>query len=1185
MGITKNQQEVIEYGKGSLLVEAGPGSGKTFVIVNRILHLIEKGVDPKSFLVITFTNKAADNLKFKLRKEFTKKFREELSKEISEETKENIEEIAQKHSNSIILKMQISTIHSFCFNYLKNIKEGSNKKYENLTLIDDDASERKTLFLKKYKKQLGFKGYSTIFDYHLSDVISKFDEYTSFNVDREKLTETISTSRVVSQDYKDFIDSMDYFSRKRIEDYDKSKKGKIRGIRTKMNKIKKELKALEDICLDEEEIDVKNVEELKEKIETFKQEIEVLEKETFSKSWYNQRFLQIIESYPSYLELLDKLNFVEYNTLQLKTLQELENDTNPPYKTIFVDEFQDTDPLQFRIFQELRKHCDYFTAVGDVDQHIYAFRSSFNDFFDEFKKIYSLDPLDLDVNFRSTENIVNLTEEFIRPQRESKKRDIHMKSSGKLCNNSNFIIENKDEGEESDNIFKIIKNLIDNGVKESDIAVLYRKHSSKTIANLVEIFKNEGINFSIKGQKDLGERPEVKSILNLLWYITRNTHIGYIPTNDELTELNLKSFCGEYFETSFFSLDDTTKQYLCEKQDSYYKEVIEKEYEFTDKDLDEDKNKWEEKYREKNGEDPSKYGFFINKVRNVKNRQTQDALNEIFEDLQLPIIDIEKINNPKDKEFFNHLEKIRDEIRSKDSQITEDKEIEEEEKGPLTILKVFYKLIALSNLYEYELSYNEIANLAILTQTISNYETFIYDTDFRGAFFFLNGAIKKYDSYQKEGDGVQLMTIHSAKGLEFPVTIIPSLERNNFPPEVEDPYREDDYRYGSANYYTPNDCLEYKTTLKKDETGKWVPKTISIEEENNFEKEEEDRVLYVGMTRAKYLLILSTVRKVPCQIKRIKELKDTVNCNGGKLNEEKIIELLDKVEFECEKENEKEITPEDELESLEEPVVLNYSKYTQYISCPFKFDLSYNLGFSRLGGKAANRGTVFHEIMQNLNLKLKDGEIVSEEKLAEITYDAYNQMFDIEKAYSSSEEDLSKEDKQKIADYEEFKNNVKEYYYKFSVNREVLDAELDFELFRGNYILNGAIDLIYKDSDGELVVLDYKYAKYKPDHIDGYEKQSYIYASALKEIPEYEADIKKAIIHFVLGDDDSDEPYAYEVPIVESTMNEEKGRLKEVANKIYDEVYEKEPEKAEECNHCSYRYFCKPKQFARELYD
>ena len=220
--------------------------------------------------------------------------------------------------------------------------------------------------------------------------------------------------------------------------------------------------------------------------------------------------------------------------------------------------------------------------------------------------------------------------------------------------------------------------------------------------------------------------------------------------------------------------------------------------------------------------------------------------------------------------------------------------------------------------------------------------------------------------------------------------------------------------------------------------------------------------------------------------------------------------------------------------------------------------------------------------MQNLNLKLKEGEIVSKEKLAEIIYEAYNSMFDIEKIFSSSKEDLSKEDKQKIKEYEDFKNNVEEYYYKYSVNRKVLDAELDFELFRGNYILNGAIDLIYEDSDGELVVLDYKYAKYKPD-IEGYIKQAYIYASALREIPEYEVNIKKAIIHFVLGTEDSDEDFQYEVPIDESTMNDEKDKLKDVANKIYAEEYG-ETENPKECEHCSYRYFCKPKEYAHKLY-
>ena len=726
MGITKEQQEVIEYGKGSLLVEAGPGSGKTFVIVNRILYLLENGVDPKSFLVITFTNKATDNLKFKLRKELAKKFKKELSEELSEENLEkSIEEIAQERSNSIIMKMQISTIHSFCLNYLKNLKEGSHKKYENLNLIDDDASERKTLFLKKHKKEIGFKDYSIAYDYHLPDIISKFDEYTSFNVDMDKLTEIISASRLVSQDYKDFVDSMDYFSKKRIDDYDKPIKSEIGKISKKMNEIKKELKKLEDKCPDEE-VDDRSVEELKEKIEKFKQEIKEWDDKTYSKAWYNQRFLQILESYQDYLCLLEKYDYIDYNTLQLKALKELENDSNPPYKTVFVDEFQDSD------------------------------------FFDELKKIDSLEPLSLEKNFRSTENIVNLTEEFIRPQRESKKRKIHMESDGKCCNNPNFFIENKDEEEESANIYQIIKTLIDKGVRESDIAVLYRKHSSKTIANLVEMFKNEGINFAIKGQNDLKEQDEVKSIMALLWYITRDTRIGRIPSGDELDELNLKALCGEYFETSFFSLDDSTKEYLCNLQDSYYSDVIKNEnkiYRAKQQDeiikLKEELNSITTKpeirklknkiKRLEKGLKKDKYSLKdISGVRGP--RENFDSINEIFKDLKLPSVDIEKITNPIDKEFFKHLENIREEMKFKDSQTTQNSENEEEKKEPLTILRVFYKLIALSNLYDYKLEYKEIGNLAILSQTISNYETFIYDTDIRGAFFFLTRAIKKYDS-------------------------------------------------------------------------------------------------------------------------------------------------------------------------------------------------------------------------------------------------------------------------------------------------------------------------------------------------------------------------------------------------------------------------------------------------------
>ena len=436
-----------------------------------------------------------------------------------------------------------------------------------MTLIDDDTSERKSLFIQKFKGKLGFKGYSTIFDYQISDVLKKFGEYTCFNVDSQKLLETISDSREITRDYIEFVQSMDYFSKKRIDDYDKPLKAEKR----------RNPNEFDDTRL-------------------------------FSKSWYNARFLKIIEAYPTYLELLDEYHYVDYDTLQKKALKELEEDPETPFKTIFVDEFQDTDPLQFRIFQQLRKNCDYFTAVGDVDQH--------------------------------TENIVKLTEAFIDPQRKETSEK-EMKSNGKPYNNPNFLLENESSDDEASNVYHAISTLIENGVDESDIAVLYRKHSDKTIANLVEKFNTGGISFSIKGQSDLSDQDEVKSIMALLWYIARNTDVGHIPSNDELKELNLKALCGEYFETSLFSLDDSTKEYLCYLQDSYYEDVIE----------------MEEEVAEKRGV-----------IHNIKNREDQDTLFKIFQDLQMPIVDIEEITDSTDKEFFRQLEIIRDEINSKEDQ-------------------------------------------------------------------------------------------------------------------------------------------------------------------------------------------------------------------------------------------------------------------------------------------------------------------------------------------------------------------------------------------------------------------------------------------------------------------------------------------------------------------------------------
>ena len=190
--LNENQQKVVEYnGNKPLLVEAGPGSGKTRVIIERVKFLInELKVNPSSLLVITFTRKAANELKDRLSEDIPK---------------------------NIINEMQISTIHSFCLDFLK--------KRGNVTnLIDDDSGEKRRLFIQKYKYKLGFKNEFYLADYQIPSVINKFDEYTTFKVDIGGLIDYIKQTRPIDKEYVDFVNSFKCFPSKKVRDNEKFKK-------------------------------------------------------------------------------------------------------------------------------------------------------------------------------------------------------------------------------------------------------------------------------------------------------------------------------------------------------------------------------------------------------------------------------------------------------------------------------------------------------------------------------------------------------------------------------------------------------------------------------------------------------------------------------------------------------------------------------------------------------------------------------------------------------------------------------------------------------------------------------------------------------------------------------------------------------------------------------------------------
>lgn len=991
--LNENQQKVVEYnGNKPLLVEAGPGSGKTRVIIERVKFLInELKVNPSSLLVITFTRKAANELKDRLSEDIPK---------------------------NIINKMQISTIHSFCLDFLK--------KRGNVTnLIDDDSGEKRRLFIQKYKYKLGFKNEFYLADYQIPSVINKFDEYTTFKVDIDGLIDYIKQTRPIDKEYVDFVNSFKFFPSKKVR-----------------------------------------------------------ENEKFKKSWYNARFLQTPKAYVKYLELLDLFNAVDYNTVQIKFLESLKENPETQYTNILVDEFQDTDPVQAEIFEILLKNAESFTAVGDVDQSIYSFRGSFRDYFEEFYNKYNAELISLNYNYRSTNNIIRTSEAFIKPQRKeySKKYLVGARNEDK----ASYILESLDPQEEAQKIFNLIKDLKDNGKirQYNDVAILYRSIvSNKNIPFLIDKFKKNDISYHISGTEDLIESDEVKSILTLFYYIARKLDHSYGMSNLEKEWLNLRAFCGIDFIPKFRKLSVETKRYLMELQENFENDVLKTE---------------KEVYFELTGKKSRKKKFNGVFTRN------EDVLIEIFKRVNKPVVDLDLIEDAGDREFFTELEKLRENVFSSD------------EEDKLTILEVYYELLNLCGYFDDLVINNgdyefELENLSKISRTIFNYESIISANDVRGLFFFLTNVIEGYGTSSSDVDGVQLMTVHKAKGLEFPVTIVSSLSEYNFPLAPRDPMREKDNINKDDTFYTPNKFLEYKDCSEADEV--------------NLGLAEENRVIYVAMTRAQDILVLSVVGKMPEEICRISNYFNknldldniSVSSVGSKPEENKLN--------------------------------LSYSSFADYNNCPWRYNLLNKLHFKVSQKEVTKMGSIIHEALDVINQEIKDAGEISKENMEKIAKDTYY-------LHGGTDEE-----------FDDYMDSIFDYYNEIGFDITVVDSEVPFSIDRDNYRFNGAIDLIYKNQNGEYGILDYKNTIFKDYNREKYAQQLLTYILALKNDSKYcDIEITEAKIYAIKSRS------LIDFNIDESRLATQKEEIQNTADLINSHEFNKN--ESSYCNICEFLKYC-----------
>lgn len=234
---------------------------------------------------------------------------------------------------------------------------------------------------------------------------------------------------------------------------------------------------------------------------------------------------QIASVYEVYQNYLRENNLVDFDDLILLTYQILELDselahqTSLHYNYIMVDEYQDTNELQLQLLRKLTIAHKNLCVVGDDDQSIYGWRgANIRNILEFDKEFTGAKLIKLEKNYRSTKTILDAANTLIAHNRgRYGKNLLSTKGEGTPI----VTLDAYDENEEADNVAKRIKKALVDGVRPSEIAVLYR-------VNALSRALEEGLNRAKVGYKLVGgqrfyDRAEIKDYISYLRAIT-NPH-------------------------------------------------------------------------------------------------------------------------------------------------------------------------------------------------------------------------------------------------------------------------------------------------------------------------------------------------------------------------------------------------------------------------------------------------------------------------------------------------------------------------------------------------------------------------------------------------------------------------------------------------------------------------------------
>ncbi len=370
------------------------------------------------------------------------------------------------------------------------------------------------------------------------------------------------------------------------------------------------------------------------------------------------------------------------------------------FKHIMVDEFQDTNLLQFKLLKLLNNSSGSLYAVGDDDQSIYGWRGalsknikSFTDQFDDVE-IFKLEQ-----NYRSTNKILKVANSLISHNKNRLGKELWTNIE-RGDNVKVFEAYNNDE--ESSFIVDKIKMLENDGYKKSDIAILYRNNFLSR--RLEEELNGRSVPYIIYGGFRFFERSEIKDMIAYLRIIVN-------PDDDAAFERTINNPPRGIGQRTI----DIIRNISRDRELSLWKtiKIINDDYDGVTSRI------------------KASLATYVSLIESLSSQANDLPLNELLERIY---------KDSKLKSYFS------------------------EQKGEEAISKQ--------------------ENIEELFVTAENFIKNNYDSENLIDDFLDNAALEAGDYQSKlDNDPVQLMTIHSAKGLEFPVVFLTGLEEGIFPNE------------------------------------------------------------------------------------------------------------------------------------------------------------------------------------------------------------------------------------------------------------------------------------------------------------------------------------------------------------------------------------------------------------------